>query len=413
MSRMNFADVAEDVLRRAAGGPLHFKEITQRATDDGLISPKSTQPWVYMAEAINADIRRRSARGDRPRFRSAGRGYFRLTAPSSAPEAAVNAWNEQNKTKVLTRLAETEPSRFEEIVGKLLTVIGFDDIEITSRTKDGGVDVRGLLTVGGITQVSTAIEVKRYTRRNVGAPTVRGLRGGLGPKEQGLIVTLSDFTADAKTEASIPDRAPITLINGKQLVELLAEHRLGFNPREVLILDVDESAFIDQTDSEEDDEREPVVKGQRLSSTSTSPRTLFKLQGGPKNYINALIILLEHASNQPTVDEFLDRLQASFPQITVRDVARRHMGVPLSLGFARIQGDRIALTPEGNAFLTSRNPQMVRNAIVARIPGAGEIAPLVGTVKDPSTVHKELESKGISITLTQVKRISQWLRQTE
>ena len=61
------------------------------------------------------------------------------------------------------------------------------------------------------------------------APEVQKVRGSLGTHDQGLIITTSDFSAGAKVEASRPNATPVALMNGEQLVLLLAEHELGLS----------------------------------------------------------------------------------------------------------------------------------------------------------------------------------------
>lgn len=53
------------------------------------------------------------------------------------------------------------------------------------------------------------------------------MRGSLGAHEQGLIITTSDFSAGARSEAARPDAVPVALMNGEQLVTLLIEHDIG------------------------------------------------------------------------------------------------------------------------------------------------------------------------------------------
>ncbi len=52
-------------------------------------------------------------------------------------------------------------------------------------------------------------------------------RGNLDAHEQGLIITTSDFSRNARTEAMRDDAAPIALMNGQQLAALLAEREVG------------------------------------------------------------------------------------------------------------------------------------------------------------------------------------------
>jgi len=75
-----------------------------------------------------------------------------------------------------------------------------------------------------------AVQVKEWGLKNrVQSQTVQQVRGGLGTHEQGLIITTSDFTSGARTEAARPNAVPVALMNGEQLVLLLAEHEVGIS----------------------------------------------------------------------------------------------------------------------------------------------------------------------------------------
>jgi HB1, ASXL, restriction endonuclease HTH domain len=76
---MNLADAAEQVLHRS-GQDLTSREISERAVADGLIAPRSDQPWVYIAAAIRKDNRRRQEQGQKARFTSVGLGRYKLNA---------------------------------------------------------------------------------------------------------------------------------------------------------------------------------------------------------------------------------------------------------------------------------------------------------------------------------------------
>jgi len=103
-----------------------------------------------MTTAITADNKKRAAQGDRPRFASGPRrGYFRLKASSSEPEDSVKQATQKS-------FSWGGPVKFERLIGNLLTNIGFQDIEITKCSYDGGINVRGMFSVGGLTLISTA-----------------------------------------------------------------------------------------------------------------------------------------------------------------------------------------------------------------------------------------------------------------
>ena len=80
------ADIAEQVLRDAGGGPLHYREITRRAIDAGSISPSGETPWASVNAAMGVDNRRREARGELARFIAAGSGYYRLRTVATEVE---------------------------------------------------------------------------------------------------------------------------------------------------------------------------------------------------------------------------------------------------------------------------------------------------------------------------------------
>jgi len=53
------------------------------------------------------------------------------------------------------------------------------------------------------------------------------VRGTLGTHEQGLIITTGDFSPRARAEAAWANAVPVALMNGEQLVALLADKQIG------------------------------------------------------------------------------------------------------------------------------------------------------------------------------------------
>ena len=106
-------------------------------------------------------------------------------------------------TQLRKRLRDMPADRFEALIGELLIAIGFDEatVEVTRYGGDGGIDVRGVLSAGGVTEVNAAVQAKRW-KRNIQVRTVRELRGSLTAHEQGIIITTSDFSSGARKEAA-------------------------------------------------------------------------------------------------------------------------------------------------------------------------------------------------------------------
>src|SRR5262249_775706 len=131
------------------------------------------------------------------------------------------------------------PGAFEDLIGALLAKIGFEDVQVTARSGDGGIDVRGTLVVGSVIRTSMAIQAKRW-KNNVQAPIIQQVRGSLGTHEQGLIITTSDFSEGARKEAERSNAVPVALMNGEQLVALLVENELGIRRASYDLIELDD-----------------------------------------------------------------------------------------------------------------------------------------------------------------------------
>jgi restriction system protein len=408
---VNFADVAERVLADASGGPLHYREITQRAIDAGYITPRSATPWTYMASAISSDTRRRAARGERPRFAVAGRGYYRLQTASAAEEA-ITAWNTTVKARLRSRLHELDPATFESLIGELLQRAGFEEIEVTRRERDGGIDVRAILVIGGLSRVTMAVQVKRW-RRSVPIEVVRELRGALSVHEQGLIVTTSKFTRDATAEATATGRAPIELVNGDTLIDLLTEHQLGLVKREVALFDIDEELFSGEV--VEDPAALMADRDTTISRQGIATQRRFRIYrvpaGAPR--LETLGTMLTIVGGGMSVDDYLTAFQHAFPTITRRDMAERFMRVMVAFGLAVITDNRLMLTAEGSDYL--HGSQVERHRILAklfteRIYGAAEL--LAADVENPGDAtqlqHTLAADGAAGLTATQTRYLVDW-----
>ena len=144
----------------------------------------------------------------------------------SGVHAAVEGNNAKQKARVKKWLAGVGPRVFEEIVEVLLLAMGYEDVELTPATRDQGIDLRAtFVSEEGLLRIRIAVQVKRFAK-NLEAPVIQGLRGALDPQERGLIVTTAGFSDGAKQDASRENAVPIDMIDGSQLVDLLAKHEL-------------------------------------------------------------------------------------------------------------------------------------------------------------------------------------------
>ncbi|PSU99248.1 restriction endonuclease [Photobacterium kishitanii] len=147
---------------------------------------------------------------------------------------------EKCKAEILTYLRALSPSEFEEFSELFLNRYGFKNMTVTSVGRDGGIDVKGALKIG-IAEMRVAAQCKRYAENNkVGRPDVSQFRGDItGEYEQGIFITTSSFTKEAKEVSFKPGCVPIVLIDGEQLAETIIEKGIGIQRQQVEIYDFD------------------------------------------------------------------------------------------------------------------------------------------------------------------------------
>lgn len=145
------------------------------------------------------------------------------------------------RKKLYNVLTTMNPYSFEKLTQRLLRECGFEDVKVTKKAGDGGIDGTGKLKINGIFSFNIAFQCKRY-QGSVGAPDIRDFRGSLTTDiEKGLFITTGSFSKQAIEEASNPGKKHIDLINGEEFISKLAENGIGV--KEVKDYEVDEEYF--------------------------------------------------------------------------------------------------------------------------------------------------------------------------
>jgi len=247
--KLSFTDSAEKVLEEFGNKqPMHYRAITEKAMELQLLATEGKTPEATMYAQILTEIRRYQKRGEQSRFVMHGKGFVGLSRWIGHGLAfEIEQHNKRVRQALHKRLLAMEPGEFEELISRLLAEMGFEDIEVTRRSADGGIDVRGTLVVGEVIRTRMAVQVKKWKPKNrVQAPIVQQVRGSLGAHEQGLIITTSDFSQGARKEAARPDATPVALMNGEQLVALLVEHNIGVTRRSHYLIELGEEQSLPQ-----------------------------------------------------------------------------------------------------------------------------------------------------------------------
>ena len=135
----------------------------------------------------------------------------------------VGEWREQ----LLNILRGLTPSSFERLCQEMLSRAGLEEVTVTGRPGDEGIDGRAVIRFAGFVSLPVVFQCKRY-RHQVTAPMIREFRGAMmGRADRGLFITTGGFTGRARQEA-MRDGAPfIDLIGGVLLAEKLRELSIG------------------------------------------------------------------------------------------------------------------------------------------------------------------------------------------
>ncbi len=122
---------------------------------------------------------------------------------------------------------------FEEFLKEYLIKMGLDEVEVTQRSCDGGIDLKAVRKgVGDFSEVDVTnyyIQAKRYALNNkIGVRPIRELKGTMPFGYKGMLITTSDFVAGVDSVASDDPSKPVVLINGESLVTSCIDNEIGF-----------------------------------------------------------------------------------------------------------------------------------------------------------------------------------------
>ena len=152
----------------------------------------------------------------------------------------LEAFNTQKKKELREQLRTIHPYRFEHLVRDLLEAMGYEDVVVTRASGDYGVDVVATVQFG-ITTITEVVQVKRR-QDSIQRPTLDQLRGALPYHKalRGTIITLGTFSSGCINAALYVGAAPIGLIDGEKLLDLLIKYEIGMKNRPVSLYEIDE-----------------------------------------------------------------------------------------------------------------------------------------------------------------------------
>jgi restriction system protein len=187
-------------------------------TEEGL-KTKSVDKEVVKRKVVADDRQERLSMNKKPKTED------HAGEEDESEEIQKFTWQEE----IIEELQGIAPSAFERLCQRLLRELGFQNVEVTGQTNDGGIDGKGMLRLGGVLSFHVIFQAKRY-KGSVSPSVVRDFRGAMvGRADKGLIITTGSFTREAKKEAQRDGAPPIDLMDGNDLAEKLKELRLGID----------------------------------------------------------------------------------------------------------------------------------------------------------------------------------------
>lgn len=144
------------------------------------------------------------------------------------------------EVRLLDVLRSLNPEGFEKVCRELLRESGFENVEITGGSADGGIDGFGTLEINPFVSFKVIFQCKRYKEGNtVSRAQVGDFRNAMiGRAEKGIIITTSTFSNAAIQEAHRDGAPKVELVDGEMLVKMFEKVELGVVKRHVYDVDM-------------------------------------------------------------------------------------------------------------------------------------------------------------------------------
>jgi restriction system protein len=143
-----------------------------------------------------------------------------------------NETSREESLSLLDIIKKVTSSGFEHLCGRLLREYDFEDIKITKRSHDGGIDGTAILKLNPFVNMSVYFQCKKYDRA-VPISHIREFIGVLATEQNGADRGLFITTGTLPKSAYELERKNTTLelIDGEKLVEKIEKAEIGVIPR--------------------------------------------------------------------------------------------------------------------------------------------------------------------------------------
>ncbi|HPW34674.1 MAG TPA: restriction endonuclease [Candidatus Paceibacterota bacterium] len=153
--------------------------------------------------------------------------------PDELMDRGYNSINASLTQELLEKLRNVDPYFFEEVVGELLSTMGYGRFEPTPGSGDEGVD--GIVYQDKLGLEKIFFQAKRYSEGN--SVTARDVRDFVGTLDlhgvnKGIFITTSRFPRDTNDILKKTIKT-IVLVDGPKLAKLMIEHDVGVGTQKI------------------------------------------------------------------------------------------------------------------------------------------------------------------------------------
>lgn len=154
-----------------------------------------------------------------------------------APDENEYLNQEDIEENLVLKFRKMSPKGFEEFCARLLRTFGLENVKVTGKSGDDGIDGVGELMINRFVRTKVMFQCKRY-ENTVAPKEIRDFRGAIqGRAERGIFLTTGNYTKNARREGSRENATPIELIDLQDLIALTIEKNLGVKERRALEID--------------------------------------------------------------------------------------------------------------------------------------------------------------------------------
>ena len=147
------------------------------------------------------------------------------------------------KRRIISELQSLSATEFEQFCISFLGPLGYEQLQVTNRGADRGIDGHGLFRQG-VVSIRSAFQAKRWRRTPVSRPEIDKFRGAIqGDYDHGVFLTTGRYTADAEAASIKKGAISLLLLDGDAIAESMIRNGIGVVRRPVQLFDLDPEFF--------------------------------------------------------------------------------------------------------------------------------------------------------------------------